>query len=163
MFFCSRKNRVVNSKPRSKRVAELEEENEALRESNRQLKAELQHSEEANPLRCPITQAIIEDLVVCAVDGRCYDRAAIESWIEYKATSPVTTQPIDPSQLHAVSSLHAHIAQLHAANARASKQAERQTVVMARAIRRIDMLTTNLRRLQCRYAALHRHLADTSR
>jgi len=42
---------------------------------------------------CPITQEIMDDPVVAA-DGYCYDRVAIEKWLQQHRTSPMTNLPL---------------------------------------------------------------------
>ena len=43
---------------------------------------------------CPITQELMIDPVVIA-DGHAYERCAIETWLQRKATSPKTGQSLD--------------------------------------------------------------------
>ena len=47
---------------------------------------------------CPITQAVMVDPCVCA-DGRSYERAAIEAWLEAHDTSPHSNEPLEHKQL----------------------------------------------------------------
>ena len=43
-------------------------------------------------VRCPITQEVMNDPVICA-DGHSYERAAIEEWFRTKhKTSPLTNE-----------------------------------------------------------------------
>ena len=47
---------------------------------------------------CPITLALMVDPCVCA-DGRSYERAAIEAWLEGHGTSPHSNEPLAHKQL----------------------------------------------------------------
>jgi serine/threonine protein kinase len=49
-------------------------------------------------LLCPITYSIMVDPVVCA-DGHSYDRVAIEEWLRFHNTSPLTNQPLPHKHL----------------------------------------------------------------
>ena len=62
---------------------------------------------------CPITQSDIKDMAVCSVDGHCYERSAICTWLELNPTSPMTKAPATVSSLHATTSIHVHIVRLH--------------------------------------------------
>ena len=48
--------------------------------------------------RCPITQEIMRDPVICA-DGHSYDRGAINAWLQAHDTSPLTGQRLEHKQL----------------------------------------------------------------
>ena len=58
----------------------------------------LQHPNPSNEFVCPITQEIMFDPVV-ALDGRTYERKAIERWLEKNSNSPMTKQPINDKTL----------------------------------------------------------------
>ena len=47
---------------------------------------------------CPITQELMSDPVI-ATDGHTYERKAILQWIERKATSPKTGEPLTTPQV----------------------------------------------------------------
>ena len=44
--------------------------------------------------KCPITQEIMRDPVMCS-DGHSYERSAIERWFQHNSTSPVTNQIVE--------------------------------------------------------------------
>ncbi|KAJ3085923.1 hypothetical protein HK102_013684, partial [Quaeritorhiza haematococci] len=46
-----------------------------------------------NTVICPITHELMTDPVLLTVDGRTYERSAIEEWIRTHGTSPVTREP----------------------------------------------------------------------
>ncbi|MDA8562095.1 hypothetical protein N9L02_03150 [Gammaproteobacteria bacterium] len=48
---------------------------------------------------CPITQEIINDPVVCTLDGQSYERKAIEKWLTKKRTSPINRCEIPEGKL----------------------------------------------------------------
>lgn len=47
---------------------------------------------------CPITHEVMQDPVICA-DGKSYERAAIEAWLQTHDTSPSTNLPLENKQL----------------------------------------------------------------
>ena len=49
--------------------------------------------------RCPLTLEPMTQPVLCSVDGRVYERAAIEAWILESGTSPFSREPIGLCQL----------------------------------------------------------------
>ena len=64
-------------------------------------------------LICPITQAALEDPVICT-DGHTYERAAIERWFSGgRMTSPVTNQRLRDRTLIPNHALRSAIAMLH--------------------------------------------------
>ena len=58
----------------------------------------LQHPNPSNEFVCPITQEIMFDPVV-ALDGRTYERKAIERWLEKNSNSPMTKEHINDKTL----------------------------------------------------------------
>ena len=48
--------------------------------------------------RCPITQEVMLDPVVCA-DGHTYERGAIRTWLRSKSTSPKTNERLKSKDL----------------------------------------------------------------
>jgi hypothetical protein len=47
---------------------------------------------------CPITMELMSDPVIC-VDGHCYERAAIASWLDVHDTSPKTNAVLESKML----------------------------------------------------------------
>jgi serine/threonine protein kinase len=47
---------------------------------------------------CPITHEVMHDPVICA-DGKSYERAAIEAWLQTHDSSPSTNLPLENKQL----------------------------------------------------------------
>jgi hypothetical protein len=46
-----------------------------------------------NFIECPITKHVMDDPVLCD-DGHCYERVAIQRWLQTSQLSPVTRLPI---------------------------------------------------------------------
>lgn len=55
--------------------------------------------EEINDFLCPITQLVMRDPVVCSLDGKSYERAAIERWFKIKPTCPSNNLRIPAGKL----------------------------------------------------------------
>ncbi len=53
---------------------------------------------EAEDFICPITQTIIQDPVVCILDGHAYERSAIEEWFKHNPRSPLNRKEIPPGK-----------------------------------------------------------------
>ena len=50
-------------------------------------------------MRCPITQEVMRDPVLCEADGQTYERAAITAWLQQHGTSFVSGAPAQTSNL----------------------------------------------------------------
>lgn len=50
-------------------------------------------------LSCPITLELMNDPVICLVDGYTYEREAIEDWLSKNSTSPMTHAPVHDGNL----------------------------------------------------------------
>lgn len=57
----------------------------------------------ASSLRCPLTLDRLRDPAFCRVDGRVYERHAIEQWVREHGSSPFTRQPVNLTQLRRLS------------------------------------------------------------
>lgn len=50
-------------------------------------------------ITCPITQEIMTEPMLCSVDGKTYDKKAIERWLRDNKTSPFTREPVSYDNL----------------------------------------------------------------
>ncbi|KAL6056360.1 Ubox domain containing protein [Balamuthia mandrillaris] len=62
---------------------------------------------------CPITNDVMEDPVVAA-DGQCYERSAIEEWLQKNDTSPLTGAKLETKVLYPNYSLRSRIKEWNA-------------------------------------------------
>ena len=99
-----------------------------------------------NPMVCPITQDLIEELVVCTVDGRCYEKNAIETWLSHHLFSPITKQYIDAGSLRNASSLNSFIQQTASENKKNAVRVDELLILLDSANQRVASLTEQLDR-----------------
>ncbi len=84
----------------------LAQDRTALEAAIRRLRAELESLADNGAAQkkipkqflCPITHEIMKD-PVSTIDGHTYERAAIESWLKKKSTSPLTNETLASKQL----------------------------------------------------------------
>ena len=51
-----------------------------------------------DPLNCPLTQQMMQNPVITS-DGHTYERAAIEEWLKYNNTSPITGEEVKSKEI----------------------------------------------------------------
>ena len=104
----------------------MSEKIEKMTRNDKELACEELDNHESEPLRsvniekiesclCPISQEILTDPVLSPY-GHCYQRAAIESWLDKKEICPLTGNPLKKNQLVPCITLRNLVSELYLSN-----------------------------------------------